>query len=338
MKKLKIGVIGVGRLGYEHTRNIANSVPGMELSAICDMNLDHAKAVANELNVSHVYSDPAAMCANPEIDAVAIFTNTSSHVDMIRIAMEAGKHVFCEKPLAETVEKCREAEEIVEQHPNQIFMLGFMRRFDRSYEIAKEKIDHGDIGKIVLIRSYSQDPRSTIDSYLKYAPKSGGQFIDMSIHDIDLMRWFSGSDPAKLWAIGGCFEFPQHREWNDGDNVSCLMQMKNDVMCFFFANRTAADGAHVETEIVGTRGTIRIGSVPSNSLVEILSEHGVCRECYPDFVSRWHDAYIREMGIFCQHINEGTQASPTVYDGTAATRIAFQCKKSFIKNELLELN
>ena len=110
------------------------------------------------------------MCADPEVEAVAIFTNTASHVDMIRIAMEAGKHVFCEKPLAENVEKCLAAEEIIKAHPNQIFMLGFMRRFDKSYRIAKQKIDNGDIGKVVLVRCYSEDPRSTFDSYLPFAP------------------------------------------------------------------------------------------------------------------------------------------------------------------------
>ena len=245
MKKLKVGVIGVGRLGYEHACNIANRVPGMELVAICDGNAPRAKEVADELNVEKIYSDPATMCADPEVEAVAIFTNTASHVDMIRIAMEAGKHVFCEKPLAENVEKCLAAEEIIKAHPNQVFMLGFMRRFDKSYRIAKQKIDNGDIGRVVLVRCYSEDPRSTFDSYLPFAPTSGGQFIDMSIHDIDLIRWLTGSEPKKIWAIGGCFEFPQFKDWDDGDNVSCLMQCENDAMAFMFAGRTAAHGPRV---------------------------------------------------------------------------------------------
>ena len=302
MKKLKVGVIGVGRLGYEHACNIANRVPGMELVAICDGNAPRAKEVADELNVEKIYSDPATMCADPEVEAVAIFTNTASHVDMIRIAMEAGKHVFCEKPLAENVEKCLAAEEIIKAHPNQVFMLGFMRRFDKSYRIAKQKIDNGDIGRVVLVRCYSEDPRSTFDSYLPFAPTSGGQFIDMSIHDIDLIRWLTGSEPKKIWAIGGCFEFP------------------------------------VETEIVGTHGTLRIGATPSSSLVEVLSTNGVCHECFQDFVSRWHDAYVTEMEVFCDYVAKGQAAEPNVYDGTKATRVAYACKESFLKNELLTLD
>ncbi len=337
MKKLKIGIIGVGRLGYEHACNIANRVPGSELVAICDGNIDRAKEVGEELGVSAIYTDPAEMCANPEVEAVAIVTNTASHVDMIKIAMDAGKHVFCEKPLAETVEKCKEAEKIVEAHPDLIFMLGFMRRYDHSYQVAKKKMENGDIGDVILVRCYSQDPISIIKGTLEYAPRSGGQFIDMSIHDIDLIRWLTGSEPKNLWAIGGCYEFKQYKDWDDGDNVSCLMQCENDAMAFFFAGRAAAHGSAVETEIVGTRGTLRISAVPTDSLVEVMSEHGVCRECYQDFITRWHEAYITEMEEFCDCVANNRKASPNVYDGTKSTNIAFRCKESFLKNEKLTL-
>ena len=158
MKKLKIGIIGVGRLGYEHACNIANRVPGAALTAVCDGNLARAKEVAEELNVDRVYSDPAQLCADPEVEAVAIVTNTASHPEMIRIALEAGKHVFCEKPLADTPEKCKEVEKIVEAHPELVFMLGFMRRYDYSYRVAKQKMERGDIGDVILVRCYSQDP------------------------------------------------------------------------------------------------------------------------------------------------------------------------------------
>ena len=338
MKKIKFGIIGVGRLGYEHACNLASRIPGAELVAICDGNEKRAKEVAEELGVSAVYSDPKAMCENPEVETVAIVTNTASHVEMIKIAMEAGKHVFCEKPLAETVEKCKEAEAIIEAHPDQIFMLGFMRRFDYSYEVAKKKIENGDIGDLILVRCYSQDPRAIIEGTLEYAPRSGGQFIDMSIHDIDLIRWLTGSEPDKLWAIGGCYEFPQYKDWDDGDNVSCLIQMKNNIMAFFFAGRTAAHGSAVETEIVGTKGMLRIGATPTDSLVEVFSENGVCRECYQDFITRWHYAYIHEMEVYCEAVREGKQPTPNVYDGTKSTAIAFNCKESFLKNDLLKMD
>ena len=153
-----------------------------------------------------------------------------------------------------------------------------------------------------------------------------------------MIRHLSGAEPKKLWAIGGCFEYPQFATWDDGDNVSCLMQCENDVMAFIFANRTAAHGSAVETEIVGTHGTLRIGTTPSSSLVEVLSTNGVCHECFQDFVSRWHDAYITEMEVFCDYVAKGQAAEPNVYDGTKATRVAYACKESFLKNELLTLD
>lgn len=337
MKKIKVGIIGVGTLGYEHACNIANRVPGTELVAICDGNIARAQEVADELGVSAVYSDPKEMCANPEIEAVAIVTGTASHVDMIKIAMEAGKHVFCEKPLAETVEKCKQAEAIIEAHPELVFMLGFMRRFDKSYQIAKKKIENGDIGDIILVRCYSEDPIAIIERNLEFAPRSGGQFIDMSIHDIDLIRWLTGSEPKNLWAIGGCYEFKQYKDWDDGDNVSCLMQMENETMAFLFAGRAAAHGSHVETEIIGTHGALRIAAVPSDSMVEVLSKNGVCHECYQTFIDRWHEAYVTELEVFCDYVNNKKVGSPNVYDGTKSTNIAFKCKESFLKNERLTL-
>ena len=203
MKKLKIGIIGVGRLGYEHACNIANRVPGSELVAIADANFDRAKQVAEELGVTAVYNDPKALCADPNVEAVAIITNTASHVEMI-----------CEKPLADTVEKCKEAEAIIAAHPELTFMLGFMRRYDHSYQVAKKKMENGDIGDVILVRCYSQDPISIIEGTLEYAPRSGGQFIDMSIHDFDLIRWLTGSEVKELWATGGCYEFKQYKDWD----------------------------------------------------------------------------------------------------------------------------
>ena len=322
MKKLKIGIIGVGRLGYEHACNIANRVPGSELVAIADANFDRAKQVAEELGVTAVYNDPKALCADPNVEAVAIITNTASHVEMIKIAMDAGKHVFCEKPLADTVEKCKEAEQIIAAHPELTFMLGFMRRYDHSYQVAKKKMEN---------------PISIIEGTLEYAPRSGGQFIDMSIHDFDLIRWLTGSEVKELWATGGCYEFKQYKDWDDGDNVSGLMKMENDAMAFFFAGRAAAHGSHVETEIVGTRGTLRIASVPTDSLVEVMSQHGVCRECYQDFITRWHDAYITEIEEFCDCVATGRKATPGVIDGTQSTKIAFRCKESFLTDKKLTL-
>lgn len=330
MKKIRIGSIGLGRLGYEHAVNIATRVSGAELKALCDVDKEKLRDVAGQLGVEQTFEDYEQMCKNPELDAICIVSPSAMHTEHIQIALENGKHVFCEKPLDTTVEKCREAERIVSGYPEQVFMLGFMRRYDYSYRKAKEKIERGDIGRIVLIRAYTQDPIATIESTLKFAPHSGGQFLDMCVHDIDLCNWFTGGQkPKELWAVGGCFAYPQYRKWNDGDNVSCLIQYEDETMAFLFAGRAAAHGCNVETEIIGTKGTLRIGSVGTDSMLEVLSENGVCRECHPDFMYRWHDAYIAEMEEFVNCIREGRKPGVTVYDGTLASETAYRCKESF---------
>ncbi|MCP1101416.1 myo-inositol 2-dehydrogenase/D-chiro-inositol 1-dehydrogenase [Aequitasia blattaphilus] len=336
MKKICIGSIGLGRLGYEHAKNIATRIPGAELTALCDVDSVRLAQVAQELGVKNTYEDYEEMCKNPELDGICIVSPSSFHTEHIRIALENGKHVFCEKPLDTTVEKCKQGEAIVSAHPDKVFMLGFMRRYDHSYIKAKEKIDNGDIGRIILIRAYTQDPVATIESTLKFAPNSGGQFLDMCVHDIDLCNWFTGGQkPKNLWAIGGCFAYPQYREWNDGDNVGCMIQYEDETMAFLFAGRAAAQGCNVETEIIGTKGTLRIGSVGTDSMLEVLSENGVCRECYTDFMYRWHEAYISELEEFVNCIIENRQPDVTVYDGTLASQTAYRAKESFETGKML---
>ena len=337
MRTVRIGTIGLGRLGYEHARNIATQVPGAVLTAVCDVDEARVKQVCEEFDVPFGYTDAAELCESPEIDAVVIVSPSAVHTEQIELALKAGKHVFCDKPLGTTVRQCKQAEAVVEAHPEQVFMLGFMRRYDKSYVAAKRKLDHGDIGKVILVRSYTQDPRSTIEGTLAFAPHSGGQFLDMCVHDIDLVRWFTGSEPKNMWGIGGVFEFELYRELNDGDNVAVMMQCENDAMAFMYAGRAAAHGCNVETEIIGTKGTLRIGSVSNDTLLEVMSEHGVCRECYPDFLHRWHDAYIAEMCEFVNCIHEGRRPEVTVYDGTAVSEIAYRCKESFECGEMLPL-
>ena len=337
MKKVKIGSVGLGRLGYEHACNIANLIPGAELAALCDVDEKRVKEVAAELGVPYTYSDVAEMVKNPELDAIVIVSPSMYHADHIKLALDAGKHVFCDKPLDTTIEKCKQAEKAVEAHPDKVFMLGFMRRFDDSYAEAKQRIDNGDIGKVVLVRSYTQDPRTTIEGTLKFAPHSGGQFLDMCVHDIDLIRWFTGSNIKKVWGIGGVFEFDLYRELNDADNAAATVQCENGAMGFMFTNRTHGAGCNVETEIIGTHGTLRIANVGRKNMLQIVDGSGAREEYYPDFLSRWHQAYVNEIKEFVACINEGRKPGVTVYDGTKVSQAAYRCKESFETGKLLEV-
>ena len=334
---IKIGAIGLGRLGYQHAFNLRFSIPGVELVALCDMNEEKLVTTAKAWGVPHTYTDFEAMIQNQELDAIAITSPSHLHTLQIAQALEQGLHVFSEKPLGTTVEECRIAEAAVEKHPELVFMLGFMRRYDPSYAYARKMVVAGKIGKPILFRGYSQDPETAIKGAIAYAGHSGGQFIDMAVHDIDLARWFMASDPKTIFAIGGCYAHPEFGQFKDGDNVSALMHLQNDSMAFLFAGRTAPHGYNVETEIVGTKGTLRIASVPQKNMVEILDQHGVRKECLQDFIERFGEAYLNEMNEFISCINEGRKPEVTVYDGTKCTEIAYKCKEAFESNELVRM-
>lgn len=337
MKKIRIGTAGLGRLGYEHACNMAREVTNVELAALCDVDGELVRRVADELGVSKTYTDFEAMCQDPELDAVAIITPSALHAGQINIAMRHGKHVFCEKPLGTTVAQCKEAEKIIEAHPDLIFQLGFNRRFDKNYVEAKRRIDAGEIGKIILVRSYTHDCVSMIEQALQFAPHSGSNFLDMTVHDIDLIRWFTGSEIKNLWGVGGVFEYELYRELHDGDNIAALVQCENEAMGFMFAGRAAAQGFHFETEVIGTKGSLRIGSISTGNQLEVLDSHGYCRPGYQDFVSRWHASYVDELIAFADCLLKNSRPEITVYDGTAVSEAAYRCLESFQSGKMLPL-
>jgi myo-inositol 2-dehydrogenase/D-chiro-inositol 1-dehydrogenase len=335
MDRVRIASVGLGRLGLRHAENVAARIPNAELVALCDINEKALKETAQKLNVPKTFTTFEEMIAQPDIDAVILVSPSALHTGQISAALEAGKHVFSEKPLGTTVEECKKAEAAVHKHKDKVFMLGFMRRFDESYIYAHDKVASGAIGKPVLFRAYSQDPEKFIEGAIAFAPHSGGEFLDMCVHDIDLARWFTGSEPATAYAIGGCYAHPEFGKYADGDNVSCLMKFKNDCMVFLFAGRTAPHGYNVETEIIGTKGILRIASVPQKNLVEILDNYGVRKECSENFLERFENAYLNEVKEFVDCIISGRKPQVTVEDGTRVSEIAYSCKAAFESGDLV---
>jgi myo-inositol 2-dehydrogenase/D-chiro-inositol 1-dehydrogenase len=335
---VRIGSVGLGRLGLRHAENIAGRIQNAELIGLCDVDQGKLMETGERLGVKHRFHTFEEMLTLPELDAVVLASPSGLHTKQIALALARGKHVFSEKPLGITVAECKEAEKAVEAHPNLVFMLGFMRRFDESYQYAHQKVISGEIGKPILFRSYSQDPEKFIDGAIAFAPHSGGQFLDMAVHDIDLARWFTGSEPETVYAIGGCYAHPAFAHYQDGDNVSCLMKFKNDCMVFLFAGRTAPHGYNVETEIIGTKGILRIAAIPQKNLVEVLDQYGVRRECSENFLERFSAAYLKEVQEFVNCIITGQKPTVSVYDGTRVSEIAYTCKAAFEQGTLVRFN
>jgi myo-inositol 2-dehydrogenase / D-chiro-inositol 1-dehydrogenase len=321
----------------KHAENLAFRVRGARLEAACALEPERVDAVRRDWGVARGYTRFEELLTDKGLDALFIASSSGEHCRQVCAALDAGYHVFCEKPLGISLEECRSAEEAVARNASRVFLLGFMRRFDSSYRHAKSLLDSGRIGTPILFRGYSVDPESAIEGAIRFAPSSGGQFLDMSVHDIDLARWMLGAEAATVFAAGGCYAHPEFAASGDGDNLAAFARFDNGSMAFFLAGRTAAHGYVVETEIIGTKGTLRIASVPQKDLVEILDSRGVVRECSQSFLERFEAAYLAEAQEFVDCIRDGRRPSVTVQDGTRATEVAFAATRSFREDELVRL-
>lgn len=338
MKKLRIGIAGLGRLGKVHANNIANKIPNCELVAACSIMPAELEYAQKELGVEKVYADYHEMVKDPDIDAVVIVTTSSEHCWQIEAALDAGKHVFSEKPLGVNVEQCKQAEAAVERHPDLTFMLGFMRRYDKSYAYAKKKIEEGAIGTPYLVKATGIDPEAFVEGAIRFAKNSGGIFLDMGIHDIDLMRWFLGSEATEVYAMGSTFKHPEFKEAGDDETGVAVYKFENGAMGMVHVGRTAPYGYHVETEIVGTEGTIRISAVPEKNQARLYNGNGVCAECVGSFPERFEESYLLEMGEFVDCVLTGRKPGVSVYDGTKSTRIGYATTEAWKTGKIVKIN
>ncbi|GAV14224.1 Gfo/Idh/MocA family oxidoreductase [Paenibacillus sp. chi10] len=338
-KQISVGLVGLGRLGRQHADNLAHRIPNCKLMAVCSVIPEEVEEAQQELNVPYGYTNYEDMLRNQELDAIFIASPSSYHCEQIEQALEAGFHVFSEKPLGLYMEEALRVQKAVRKHPNQVFMLGFMRRYDRSYAYAKKQIEAGAIGEPVLIRCYGIDPAQAMPGFMQFAKSnySGGLFLDMAIHDLDLARWYLGVEAERVWAIGGSHRYTELAELNDAETGAALVQFADNKMGIFVAGRNCAHGYHIETEIIGTQGSLRIGTVPEKNQVMILDDRGVVRECANGFLERFEQAYMDEAVEFVQAILEGRQPKVTVEDGVLSTALGYACKESFESGQLVDV-
>ena len=258
-------------------------------------------------------------------------------LDAVKAALDAGKHVFSEKPLGVTMEQCLQAEAAVARHPELVCMLGFMRRYDKSYAYAKEKITAGAIGTPYLVKSTGIDPEAVVEGAIRYSGTSGGIFLDSAIHDMDLMRWFLGSEAAEVYAMGCTFKHPAFQDAGDDETGVAVYKFKNGAMGMVHVGRTAPYGYHIETEIVGTEGTIRISAVPEKNRAMVYDVNGARTECVESFPERFAEAYLTEMEEFVRCVREGRKPDTGVEDGIYATRVGYATTEAWKTGKIVKI-
>ncbi|HAL93960.1 MAG TPA: Gfo/Idh/MocA family oxidoreductase [Rectinema sp.] len=335
MEKVKIGIVGLGRLGKRHAFNLANLVPKANLQAVCSLNEAELEWAKKELETPQLFLSFEDMLAHADIDAVWIASSSVFHASQAKTALEHGFHVFVEKPMGVTLQECAEIEHAVQNHQDQVFLVGFVRRFDPSYRYAKELVATGAIGTPFLVRSQTCDLDEYAEFQLEFVKTGGGIFLDMNVHDIDLARWFIGSEIKEIYAKGASYVHPEFAKLGDADNTVCLATFENGAMAILSASRTAFHGHDTHTEIVGSKGILKIGMTPRRNRVEVFDSMGVHSDCIRDFYERFEEGFIAEAREFIECIIEGRKPEIKARDGTAATRIGMAMTESFKKGKVV---
>ncbi len=326
---VRIGIAGLGRLGKRHATNLAYRVPGAVLAAACSPVDEELEWARETLPEPRLYSDYEALVADRELDAVWLVTPSSLHADQIVAALRAGKHVFCEKPLSLEVQECERVLHVANEYPHLEATIGFMRRFDPSYRDAYDKAAAGNIGRPFMVRSQTTDQNDPDGFFVRFAPTSGGIFLDCTVHDIDVARWFFGGARAtRAFATGTIALHEGLRACGDVDNGVGVVEFEGGRLAVFYASRTMAHGNDTHSEVIGTGGALAIGHNPRANRVEIYDALGVRSESTPTFFDRFEEAFLHEAHAFVQAVaarlagrSPESAAGATLADAFEATRI-----------------
>ena len=338
MKTTKLGIIGLGRLGLEHAKNIHSAIPGAELAAVCsvvDAELEKASQLFPDAVRTKDYQELFAM---RNLDGIVIATNSQTHREMICEAVKAGvKNIYTEKPIGLSREEINAIRDTVEAAEGLTLQVGYNHRFDSNLMDAKKKVDEGFVGDPILIRIESRDQAGIEEFIVKFAPTSGGFIADMMTHDYDTARWFTGSEAETIYGVGGVFAYQGLKACNDMDNTSILMKFKNGVMVMLTASRNSAYGYHAPMEIFGTKGSIRIGDYSYNSRNVYSDENGVGRKCSEWFYEYWQDTYRAEMQGFVDCLKNKTEPRVNFTDGYKAVEWALLADEAVKEGKVVTL-
>jgi len=327
-------VVGVGQIGKVHALNLSQNVPNAKLVAIADSDPDAAKAVAAQTGVERVYDDYLEMMKNKDVEAVVVSLPTIYKLQVVKAAAEAGKHIFCEKPMALTLQEADEFIRIAEKSGVK-FQVGYQRRFDPSYTRMKDAIDAGEVGKMLLLRSNTRDPPQKVAGWAD--PKvSGGIFLDTSSHDYDVIRWLSGSEVSRVMADGGTEAYPELKILGDLDTTMTILHLANGALAHVDACRVSVYGYDIRAEVVGTEGAVFM-SIGKSSNTQILKQKLESNQYSYWYMERFGEAYRKELEEFARAVAEDSDVRVTARDGKAAIEIGLAARRSVTEGRAITL-
>ena len=322
MKPVTFGIIGAGRIGKLHADNLLSRVDGARLKAITDPFLDEDWAASR--NIPLTGKDHRILLDDPEIDAILIGSPSAEHAQQMIECAEAGKHIFCEKPIALDPEIIRNALAEVDKSGVKL-QVGFNRRFDPNFSAVQHQVASGALGDPHIIRITSRDPAPPP---AEYVAGSGGMFLDMTIHDFDMARFLCGSEVTEVHAYGAVLVDPEIGKAGDIDTAVISLKFANGALGIIENSRKAVYGYDQRVEVFGAKGTAMADNNTPTSMV-VLNESGTIRDkpLY-FFLERYKTAFVTEMQAFVDAIREDKPTLVSGKDGLVPVLIAMAAKES----------
>lgn len=332
MEKIVVGIIGAGRIGQLHAKNILLS-DHCRLKAIADVSTDHLKDIDFLKAVPVITENTDDIFNDPEINAVFICTSTDTHIDFITKAAKNNKHIFCEKPISFDIEKTKETLKVI-QEAGVKFQVGFNRRFDTHFKKCHDMVRNGEVGTPHIIKITSRDPEAPPEEYVK---RSGGLFIDMSIHDFDMIRYLSGQDVKDITVKASSLVDDRFSRNDDVDTAIITITFTDDSLGVIDNSRQAVYGYDQRIEVFGDKGMVQVENEKPTNVK--LSTNVTVTEDKPKyfFLERYAEGYVSEINDFAQSILEDKPVTATFEDGLQAELIAKAAKKSWLENRTVEL-
>jgi myo-inositol 2-dehydrogenase/D-chiro-inositol 1-dehydrogenase len=320
---LRLGVIGVGRIGRMHADILARQVPGAALTMVHDAHAPSARDVAESLGVLAA-EDLDELLGATDVDAVAICTSTDTHADLIVAAAEAGKAIFCEKPVSLDLAEVDRALGAVDA-AGVPFQIGFNRRFDAAHAAVAEAVASGRIGEPQIARISSRDPAPPPLSYVRV---SGGIFLDMTIHDFDMARFVTGSEVVEVYARGAVRVDPAFADAGDVDTAVITLVHENGCMTTIDNSRQAVYGYDQRVEVFGSAG-MAASENPLAYTALVRTKDGTSEPPLPYFyLDRYVPSYLAEWKAFVSAVSEGRTPPVTAADARAPLVIGLAAWRS----------
>ena len=325
------GIIGLGRIGKLHADNIIKYMPNVNLAAVSDVMLDNDWLAQRE--IGHAYSEAEPILCDPNIDAVLICSPTPTHVPLIVAAAQAGKHIFCEKPLALSIEPIRAAMAAADKASVKL-QIGFNRRFDPHFAKAYQSIRDGEIGDPHLIRITSYDPSPPSLDYIK---KSGGLFLDMSIHDFDMARFLTGSEIVQVYATGAVLVDPAIGNVGDIDTAVTQLKFASGMLGVIDNSRHSAYGYDQRVEVFGNKGSIEVANQIATNTRLSTCDGVIADKPLHFFLDRYQESYRQELLAFYQSIVNDTASPVDGYAGLQSVVISLAATQSYQSHQPVNL-